>query len=110
MKPYINFGQVELAIAQAGISAGELAIEYSNNKKLAALQASFKRQLDSDAAKIDYTKDITSRFKIAARTLAHTGKIPPRTELFETYLSAIVKDDMEYVICFNLKVCFKNPA
>jgi len=89
-----SYGQTE--IIQVAVAAGNLAIDYSNGKKLASLQRSFQRQLDSDAAKIDYTKDIVQRFKIAAQTLAHTGRISPDNSLFDKYLSLIVKDDMQY--------------
>ena len=103
-----NLGQVAIAVGQIALSAGDLAVEYANSKKLANLQANFKRILDSDAAKIDYANDLAQRIQIAATTLAHSGQIQPGTPLFDQYLGLIVKPDMQYN--GNCNVGFYQPA
>jgi len=102
-----TFGQI-IPLAQIGIAAGDVALDYSNFTQLQDMQASFQKKLDSDAAMIEYIKYIVDRFTSAGVRLAKSGRYQPGTPAFETVLALLLKNDMQYL--GNCDVRIYTPA
>lgn len=107
---YRPLGQV-LAIAQIGLAAGNVALDYSNASALQQMQEQFKEKLDSDAANIDYAKYVVDRFTNESIRLANSGRYQPNTSTFDSVLAQILADQMVYQGNCNAKIFNPvNPA
>lgn len=103
---YRPLGQA-FAVAQIGIAAGNVALDYSNATQLQQMQTQFQKKLDSDSAMIDYIKNMVDRFTSESVRLAKSGRYQPNTTNFDSVLSQILADQMKYQ--GNCNVNIYNP-